>query len=445
MANREPLSQVEKERIYNGKLSGQTLTELAKELNCSIETVRKWWRQGRKQGLAGLQKQRRGREASGMLSQFAPEVAQRAADYKRQHRGWGADRVLIELAKDEQLRGLALPKRSRLAAFFKERCSEAVKVYRPPQPPPGGGRKPQQVHEVWQMDNQEEIKLGNGELAVICNIRDPYGAAPIASQAFAGTVTTRSRKLTVAEFRQVLRQGFTEWQTLPDSVWTDNELRLIGNPSSDFPSLLTLYLVGLGIQHVFIRPGRPTDHAQVERGHRTLDNLALNEEALQDLEHLQGALDRERQVYLLEFPCHASDCAGRPPLIAHPELLHPRRLYQPDLEPLLFSMQRVYDYLATFTFERMISTSGAVALTRQISIGRKYARQFKDRKVWVRCDPVSREWIFYQKPASEHDPLVELTRRPIKYLDFETLTGLNPNLPLPAQPVQLPLPFPVFC
>jgi hypothetical protein len=293
------------------------------------------------------------------------------------------------------------------------------------------------------MDNQEEIKLSNGELAVICNIRDPYGAAPIASKAFSGTVTTRSRKLTVAEFRQVLREAFTEWQTLPDSVWTDNELRLIGNPSSDFPSLLTLYLAGLGIRHTFIRPGRPTDHAQVERGHRTLDNLAFDEEALQEVAHLQQALDRERQVYLLEFPCHASDCNGRPPLIAHPELLHPRRFYQPELEPLLFSMQRVYDYLATFTFERIVSTSGAVALTHQVSIGRKYAREIKDRKVWVRCDPVSHEWVFYRSSTPNEGELIELNRRPIKYLDFETLTGLDPNLPLPAYPVQLSLPFPV--
>jgi transposase len=443
MGNRVPLSQVEKGRIYTGKLQGQTLRELAEELGCSVETVRKWWRKGRKIGIEGLKRQRQGRRATGTLSQYDPLVAQQAEAYKRQHRGWGADRVLIELGKDPQLAGLKLPKRSRLAAFFKERCPECVKRYKAQPPAPASIHKARAVHEVWQMDNQEEIHLANGAMAVVCNIRDPYGAAPIASQAFDGKVTTRSRKLTVAEFRQVLRSAFTEWQTLPDSVWTDNELRLIGNPSSDFPSLLTLYLVGLGIRHVFIRPGKPTDHAHVERGHRTLDNLAFNDEALLDVEHLQSALDRERQVYLLEFPCHASDCAGRPPLTAHPELLRPRRYYQPEMEPLLFSMQLVYDYLATFTFERMISNSGAVALTRQISIGRKYARQIPDRRVLVRCDPVSHEWVFYQKSASAQDPLVELTRRPIKYLDFETLTGLDPAAPLPVQPVQLPLPFPV--
>lgn len=285
MANRAPLSQAEKERIYQGKLNGQTLPELAQELNCSVETARKWWRKGRQQGLEGLRAGRRGRGATGILSQFDPRVVEKAETYKRQHHGWGADRVLIELGQQEQLRGLAFPGRSRLAAFFKARCPECVAVYQPRPPAPTPGRKAQAVHEVWQLDNQEGVALANGEVAIICNIRDPYGAAPIASQAFSGKTRQRWRKLEVAEFREVLRAAFSEWQTLPDSVWTDNELRLIGNPASDFPSLLTLYLVGLGIQHVFIRPATPTDHAQVERGHRTLNNLAFSEEALQDLAH----------------------------------------------------------------------------------------------------------------------------------------------------------------
>lgn len=441
MGNRIPLSQAEKEQIYRGKLQGQTHAELAKALGCSQETVRKWWKRGRKTGLEGLRKQRRGRQAKGILSQFDARVAQKAEAFKNQHHGWGADRVLIELRKEKQLAGLRFPKRSRLAAFFKARCPQAVKVYKAP-PAPAKLPQPQAVHEVWQLDNQEGIALSNGETAIICNIRDPYGAAPIASEAFSGKVTTRSRKLTVAEFRQVLRHAFTEWQTLPDSVWTDNELRLIGNPASDFPSLLTLYLAGLGVRHRFIRPGRPTDHAQVERGHRTLDNLAFSAEALQDLDHLQQALDRERQVYLLEFPSHASDCAGRPPLVAHPELLHPRRYYHPDLEPVLFSMQRMFQFLATFTFERKVSDTACVALAHQVSIGRKLARQLRERIVWIRCDPLTQEWIIYQKPSHPQDELVELTRRPITHLTYAAITGLDPSLPLPAQPVQLPLPFP---
>jgi transposase-like protein len=443
MGTRAALCQADKVRIYTGKLAGQTHAELAHELNCSLETVRKWWRRGRKQGLEGLRERRHGRKKTGILSQFDPEVAQKAKEYKRAHHRWGADRVLLELSMEKDLQGKRFPKRSRLAAYFKAVCPDCVTQYNLHPPPTQRHDQAQSVHEVWQMDNQEEIQLANGDLAIICQIRDPFGAAPITAQAFGGKVTTRSRKLTFVEFRQVLRIAFTEWQTLPDCVSTDNELRFIGNPSSDFPSLLTLYLVGLGIQHSFIPPATPTAHAQVERGHRSFDNLAFDGAALQDVEHLQAALDRERAVYLLEFPVHASDCQGRPPLLAHPELLHPRRFYQPELEPLLFSMQRVYDYLATFTFERIISQSGCVALSHQISIGRQFARQFSDRKVWVRCDPIRQEWVFLRKPENVQDEWIELTRRPIQGLTFESLTGLDPTISLPSLPVQLELPFPV--
>jgi transposase-like protein len=436
-----PLSQAEKERIYREKLNGQTLREIAEELDCSWETVRKWWKRWRNAGKAGIGEKRAGRGASGTLSQFDPRVAQKAESLKRQHPRWGANRVRIELSADPELAGAAIPRRSRLATFFKERCPECVMVYKATPLVRKAKPKATQVHEEWQMDSQEGIELGNGEMAIVSNLRDPVGAAPIASLAFSGKVTTRSRKLTFPEYRQVLRAGFSEFQTLPDRVSTDNELRFIGNPSSDFPGLLTLYLAGLGTQHVFIRPGRPTDHAEIERGHRTLDYLVFSEEDLQDLAHLQAALDRERQVYLHQFPCQASDCHGQPPLIAHPELLRPRRFYQLELEPLLFSMQRVFDFLATFTFERLVSHSGCVALTHQISIGRQYARTLPQRKIWVRCDPVSQEWVFYRKRDLDSDELVELVRRPITHLDFTTLTGLDPAAPLPAVPVQLPLPF----
>lgn len=61
---------------------------------------------------------------------------------------------------------------------------------------------------------------------------------------------------------------------------------------------------------------------------------------------------------------------------AHPELLHPRRLYRPELESALFDMQRVYDYLATFQFQHKVSATGRVSLGRQFySIGRSRAGQ----------------------------------------------------------------------
>lgn len=435
MSNRHALSQGEKERIYRGKLQGGTLAEVAAEVGCSLACARKWWRVGRDQGLAGLAQPRRGREPSGTLSHFAPQVGAAALAYKQSHRRWGADRVLVEMRMDPALQGLTLPQRSRLAAFFKERCPECVAGRKScPRPQP---RWPEAtgVHEMWQLDSQEGIQLGDGDIATVCNIRDPVGAAMLASQAFSVKTPLHWRKLAWDEVRWVLRTAFTEWHTLPDGVQTDNELGLAGGPNDPYPGLLTLWLVGLGVKHRFIRPGCPTDQPHIERNHRTLDDLVLYEPALADRNHLQQALDRERNLYNWQFPARASNCAGRPPLVAHPELLHPRRYYQPELELALFDLQRVYDYLARYTFKRTVNASAQVSLGRRMySLGKKLVRQLQLKTVWVRCDPHQKEWVFLTETETE------LLRRPLKGLDLPTLTGLDPLSVRPSPPVQLTLP-----
>jgi hypothetical protein len=329
-----------------------------------------------------------------------------------------------------------LPGRSRLAAFFKERCPECVAVHTPRERAPSRPPDATGVHEIWQLDSQENILLRNGEIATMCNVRDPVGAAMIASRAFSVKTERHWRKLEWTEVRHVLREGFTEWHTLPDAVLTDNELGLAGGPNDPFPGQLTLWLVGLGVKHRFIRPGCPTDQPHIERNHRTLDDFALDEQALTDLGHLQLALDRERSVYNHRFPSRASDCTGRPPLTAHPELLRPRRDYQSDLELALFDLQRVYDYLATFTFKRTVNASAQISLGRRMySLGKQLIRERQVKTVLARFDAGQQQWVFLTESEEE------LARRPPKGLDVQTLTGLDPQANRVTQPVQLTLPF----
>jgi hypothetical protein len=73
----------------------------------------------------------------------------------------------------------------------------------------------------------------DGSIATICIISDPYGAAMIASKAFS-MKTGRWRKITWEEVREVLRMGFTEWQTFLNSVLTDSEMVMGGNPTDPF-------------------------------------------------------------------------------------------------------------------------------------------------------------------------------------------------------------------
>lgn len=261
----------------------------------------------------------------------------------------------------------------------------------------------------------------------------------LASWAFGTRTPKRWRKLTTAEVQQVLRTAFREWQTMPDSILTDNELGLAGSPQELFPSRLTLWLRGLGITHRRIRPHRPTDQPQIERNHRTLDNLTADPASRANLVTFQAALDRERAVYNRQFPCRASDCQQRPPLVAHPQLLHARRPYPPEGDEWpVFELQRVFDYLATFWFQRQISSIGILSIG---SVQYYLGRPFASKRVRIRCDPATREWLIYERlaaPPVEGEPL--LARQAIRSLDFKTLTGLEPQ-PLPlAQSIQLALP-----
>ena len=146
---------------------------------------------------------------------------------------------------------------------------------------------------------------------------------------------------------------------------------------------------------------------------------------------MQRRLDSERELHNRHFASRASDCAGRPPLLAHPELLRPRRRYQPAGERLLFDEQRVYSYLASFTLSRKVSSKGQIQLGGRLrSVGSRLANQ----TVNVRCDADSREWLVTS------DDGVELKRLSIDGLDVFSLTGLSEEASVELAPIQLTLP-----
>ncbi len=431
---RPPLTLEEREQLRQCKLRHMTVRQAASEVRCSWSTARKWYRRLQREGLEGLNRSRRGRRKTGGLSRFDHKVADKALLHKTQHPGWGPKRVRIELQRDPELEGLRIPHASRLAIFFKEHCPECVvksvrSQDRPPHPP-----LPSVVHEIWQLDAQEGIALQDGDIATICNVREPVGGAILASRAFSVKTEAHWRKLTPDEVRSVLRAAFAEWGTVPDAVQTDNELGLAGCPTDPFPGLLTLWLEGLGIKHIFIRPGCPTDQPQIERCHRTLDNMAVGGIDLANRATLQASLDRERKCHNEEYPSTASDCGGKPPLEAHPELRRPRRPYAQAYELLLFDMQRVANYLAGLSLHRKVNASGQISLGKRLySVGRSHAKE----TVAVRFGPKDRVWIVSQASSDNASENMELCRLAPKGLDATTVMGLSPENVQTGEAIQL--------
>jgi hypothetical protein len=172
----------------------------------------------------------------------------------------------------------------------------------------------------------------------------------------------------------------------------------------------------------------------VERCHRTLNDYAIVGNEGADVEQLQRILDQAVYELNYELPSRAEGCGGLPPVVAHPELLQPRRPLQPEHELALFDLKRVDAYLATFTWERKVNKTGQITIGgrhQYYSVGRPHAR----RQVLVRFDPADRHFVFYDVDQPDE----EINRRPARNLEVADRTGLE-TWPEGLGLQQLPLP-----
>lgn len=426
MATRAALTEGEKEYVYQNKQEGKTLRQIACELDCACQTARKWWRHWRD----GTRPQPRGRPGTGILSTYPASIREAAIAVKRQHPHWGPANVKLQLKRDLELEECELPSHARLSALFKAECPEAVQPRQgrqyPERPPPSVTHP----HQRWQVDGKEKVAIGDNDVATVLNVRDPVGALMIASRAFVTTTEKWLRKLTLQEVQDTLRQAFAEWG-LPLEIQTDREQVYVGAPQGIFPSQFTLWLVGLGITHVVSRDRRPTDQAHVERNHRTLGDMAWQDQHQDTVEQLQPVLDDCRQRHNDELPVHAADCAGRPPLEVRPWAHHSGRPFHPGLEWTFFDLQRVDAYLAGHVWSRKVSAHGEVTIGRhRYQVGCIHAQE----PVSVRFCSDSRSFRFQSADGTL------IAALPARGLDKADIIGHMPLTEALPDLFQLPLP-----
>lgn len=264
--------------------------------------------------------------------------------------------------------------------------------------------------------------------------RDEFGRASVMHQVHpAAEPEQKVVKLTSSQVQQDCRLAFTEWG-LPDVIQTDRATISVDADPTPFPTLLTLWWVGLGIAHRLIPAHTPQRNGSVERSHRTLDARSLVGQHFAGAAHLQAQVDAE-------CPSRVKGCYGLPPLVAHPELLSPRRPYRPEWEVDLFNLNRVDTYLAGQTWLRTVSSVGQVNLGGyRYGLGKAWAGQ----AVSIQFEPDQRHFVFTQiRPATKAGQrLSELTpvRLAAQGLSLEALTGLPAALSdLPPRQLMFPL------
>jgi transposase InsO family protein len=358
--------------------------EIAEEMGLNYYTVRKWWRRYRDKGWSGIESKAPGPQAKGALSTFDSMVKYTALRLKREHPGWGVDVLLLHLSRRASLKGKNLPKRSQLGVYLKQFGNRLYQHRRlPTTRPQSKVETVADVHQSWQMDFKGEEKLpelGTVKPLMIC---DELTSAPLGGIIH---ITRKKHQKFPLSFRDVqadLRIIFTQWG-LPNQIRMDRDALWIGSSRLEWPGTILLWLIGLGIQPVINRPGRPTDNAKVERLNRTWNEMVWVGNRCKTTAELQRLTDQawhDRRTFL---PSRNPACNGLPPLVAHPELAQPRRSYSPDQENGLFNIDRVYAYLSQWVWQRKVSSSGFISLA---DTNLKVSRSLTGQIVKVRFDP----------------------------------------------------------
>jgi transposase InsO family protein len=264
------------------------------------------------------------------------------------------------------------------------------------------------------MDAKESVIVPGVGATTFNQARDEFGRATVMNRVHpADREDQRTVKLTGTQVQQDGRLAFTQWG-LPDAIQTDRATIFVDGDPTPFPTRLVLWWVGLGIEHRLIPRHTPQRNGSVERSHRTLDERTLIGQQFNGADQLQQRVDADWSELNAECPSRARGCKGQPPLVAHPELLVPRRAYRPEQERERFALARVDTYLATQTWIRIVSQVGQITLgSQRYGLGVAWAGQ----TVSIHFEVRQRPFVFTQvKPATKRG-------REVQELTVETLTG----------------------
>jgi transposase InsO family protein len=306
----QPTTFQERVAILEQATAGQSDSDIATVLRCSVWTVRKWRRIGQRHGRAGLAPPI-GRPPTGPLGSVLPELRETILQLRRYNRH-------TEL----------------------------------PEPMPAPEGRP---HDVWELDAQGPVAVENLGRVCLVNVIDTTSRLKVESYPCLDTTNPP-----LETYQLVLRRAFLT-TGLPRQVSFDRGTVFFDNTTtSPFPTRLHLWLLSLGVEVSFTRVRRPTDHAHVERVHQTMTLQALLGQSWPDGTALWAGLDVRRSMLNAHIPCRM--LSGRAPLQAYPEAGHSGRFYQPEWEAELLDLNRVYSYLATCRWFRRVAQNGSVAL-----------------------------------------------------------------------------------
>jgi transposase InsO family protein len=205
-----------------------------------------------------------------------------------------------------------------------------------------------------------------------------------------------------------LRLAFARWG-LPNRLRVDN-----GTPwgsTGDFPTELSLWLIGLGIGMHWNTPRSPQENGVVERSQGT-SNRWCEPTTCETPAELQTRLDRMDRLHRESYPYR--ERLSR--VEYFPGLKHSGRPYARDSEEALWKWSRVAEHLSSYVVVRRVDRSGLVSLYNR---GHYVGKIHQGKDVYVMYDPDLNEWFFTDLEGRQ------LRRQPAAYLSRENVMKLQ--------------------
>ncbi|MCP4544630.1 MAG: transposase family protein [Chloroflexi bacterium] len=160
-------------------------------------------------------------------------------------------------------------------------------------------------HERWEMDSRGQERVPDVGIVALVNLIDDLSKVKIRSYPCIVGQKRTTRRPRTEDYQLVLRLAFTEWG-LPDRIGVDHDSVFYDNTcKSPFPTRFHLWLLALGVDLAFGRPGQPTDQATVERSHQTWAWQALKGQIFSGWDQLYAYLEQRRHFLNHCLPCRS--------------------------------------------------------------------------------------------------------------------------------------------
>jgi hypothetical protein len=208
--------------------------------------------------------------------------------------------------------------------------------------------------------------------------------------------------------REQLRRAFARWGR-PRQLRVDNGVPW--GSWGDFPTDLSLWVIGLGVTVHWNNPRSPQENGVVERSQGT-SNRWCEPWTCDSPEELQERLDRMDRLYREAYPYR--ERLSRTAYF--PGLAHSGRPYDPAREPESWEWRRVAEHLATYAVTRRVDSRGQVSLYNR---GHYVGQIHRGKEVYVMFDPDRNEWLFATRDGQQLRTLPAVMLSPQRVMDLE--------------------------